>query len=1367
MSALKRKYSPKTLKILFGLSRDQCAYPQCTTTVIEPATEFSDAAVIAQICHIYALNTDGPRGKVGLTQQELNSHENLILLCPTHHQVVDKQYETYSAETLQQWKQRHEAKRKKRLLADRESVQQDVFDHRRFPKALVDGEIEGNIQNLRKTRFFQDFDKVRLPLELGRRIVEGDLSGGTDKVRCRALAWIARLLSRTDEIDTAEQYITLAKELGACPEIKIADAFVASQRGDKTAALRELPDIDSSCLRSAAFSIMFHHEGAQGALDWLNDAGINPVDMDSEGKFFLLACQLELARWDMARETLNTLTDQDFEASPVLHRVKAITLLLTTVPDEFRSVVLNQVPFEAASFPLASDNAALNTRREAQRHFTEAAVAAREFNCPKDAVIDDKYALWLELMDPKQSDNGKQRLKEKLRDEKSALYAVPLALQFGIGLDITAIEQQITQQITLNGRPTVDTALARFALACKQQSAEDVANYVARHYDELSQCIDQKTLRFLQIEALSQAGLPDKANDLLDILVQNGLPEVEEGRLRRVISKAKGIDTIEARKAQFKDSNFLDDLVLLVHELERCEAWGDLCQYGALLFERTKYVRDAERLAQALINTQEPDQLVKLVNENPSLLSQSEHLHMAYCLALYNEGELLEANQELANLGDNSENPNYRALRINLRIALGDWDSLYALVENEYEQREKRNAQDLIRMAQLALRIGSPHAKNLTFAAVGKAGGNAAVLANAYFLASSSDWENNAEVSRWLNKAVELSGDDGPFQKMSLKEILDQKPEWDRQASQTWRWLSQGEIPMFLAAQSLQKSLISLMLFPALSNLSESDPRRRIAIPAYSGSRQSTQLNPAGMTIGMDATALLTLSFLDLLDKVFDTFKTVWVPHSTLAWLFEENSKAAFHQPSQVKNAHHIRDLLARGTLEKFVPGAVADHDLADQIGERLALFIAEAEKIRDGDDTQHLVVRTYPIHRLSSLMEEEADLTGHALVLCSCLSVVETLRQKGQITAEEETRARNYLILHEKPWPNQPAIKDGAVLYLDDPTIYYFLHLGILGKLKAAGFRPIASPEVISNTDALITYESISGKVMDTIEQIRSAVSSRIYSGKIKVGSQRYVDELEEQPTSQLATVGVFALAHNCDAIISDDRCFNQHAHIEDSSGRALIYSTLDLLDTLTAAGVIPDDHHLELRTQLRHAGYFFVPVSDEELIRHLTASEVRDNQVTETAELKAIRENILQVRMSDYLQLPKEASWLHTTLKTFIRVLRDLWKENDDLSNAAVRSNWLVDQIDIGGWAHRYGLEQGENIVRTGRGIYILLLLAPLEGATEQASDNYWNWLEERILVPLKEESPEMYTQIIEWERSQISELSNMEPPIKQEST
>ena len=86
--------------------------------------------------------------------------------------------------------------------------------------------------------------------------------------------------------------------------------------------------------------------------------------------------------------------------------------------------------------------------------------------------------------------------------------------------------------------------------------------------------------------------------------------------------------------------------------------------------------------------------------------------------------------------------------------------------------------------------------------------------------------------------------------------------------------------------------------------------------------------------------------------------------------------------------------------------------------------------------------------------MDEEADLTEQATVISSCLSIVDKLKKKGQITAEEDKTARAYLQLQEKPWPQQPEIADGAILYLSSLAVTHFLHLGLLEKLRPAGFK-------------------------------------------------------------------------------------------------------------------------------------------------------------------------------------------------------------------------------------------------------------------------------------------------------------------------
>ena len=468
-------------------------------------------------------------------------------------------------------------------------------------------------------------------------------------------------------------------------------------------------------------------------------------------------------------------------------------------------------------------------------------------------------------------------------------------------------------------------------------------------------------------------------------------------------------------------------------------------------------------------------------------------------------------------------------------------------------------------------------------------------LANAYFLASSAGWEDDEGVVQWLITATELSGEEGPLHRMSLKDILDRKPSWDRRELETRRLLHKGEIPLFVAARSLHKTLIELVLFPAIANQAEEDLRRRIMIPAYSGKCRSVTIRPAEMTASMDATTLLTLGYLNFLDQALGAFKEIFVPHSTLAWLFDENIRVTFHQPSRIRDAHQLRDLIAKNELGEFIASVVPDSDLAAQIGDELASMIAEADKVSEYEKTQHLVVRSAPINRLSSLVEEEVDLTDHTPVMSSCAHVVEKLKQRGQLTTGEAKEARSYLQLHEKPWPNQPEIADRAVLYLDDLALTYFLHLGILGKISAAGLRPFASPRVVSEANALIDYERISNEVEEVIERIRLALSSRIESGSIKVGRRLKTDESAEALLSDHPTTDVLGMARSCDIVFSDDRYLNQRDRIADGDSPATIASTLDLLDVLVDTGEISMDEQLGHRTRLRRAGYIFVPVCEK----------------------------------------------------------------------------------------------------------------------------------------------------------------------------
>ena len=325
--------------------------------------------------------------------------------------------------------------------------------------------------------------------------------------------------------------------------------------------------------------------------------------------------------------------------------------------------------------------------------------------------------------------------------------------------------------------------------------------------------------------------------------------------------------------------------------------------------------------------------------------------------------------------------------------------------------------------------------------------------------------------------------------------------------------------------------------------------------------------------------------------------------------------------------------------------------------------------------------------------------------------------------------------------------------------AVNYFLHLGILAKLKAEGFKSIISSRMESEIDQLISYERISGKAKNVIERIRSAVSSRIKSGKIKVGRLANVDPSVDRSISEHPTAALFHVAKYCDAIITDDRYLNQRAYFGDGDAPKPIFSTLDIIDMLVSMDYLTSEERLDCKTRLRRAGFIFVPIDENELAHHLKASLVKDGKVVETAELKAIRENILRVRMTTWLQLPNESPWLLGLLRTFVQVLRDLWKSGENFSEIRTRSNWILGQVDIRGWTHRFDRETSDHIVRAGRGVHIMLMLIPPTDVPQNVKNEYWNWLEEGVLAPIKKQYPDLYSWIVEEQRKVIANTANLD--------
>lgn len=92
-----------TLKQLFALSGNECAYPSCNHPIFN-----DDGTYIAQLCHIKAVSSGGERYDQVQTDDERNKIDNLMFMCHRHHKETDD-VSKYSVEKLKHIKSMHES----------------------------------------------------------------------------------------------------------------------------------------------------------------------------------------------------------------------------------------------------------------------------------------------------------------------------------------------------------------------------------------------------------------------------------------------------------------------------------------------------------------------------------------------------------------------------------------------------------------------------------------------------------------------------------------------------------------------------------------------------------------------------------------------------------------------------------------------------------------------------------------------------------------------------------------------------------------------------------------------------------------------------------------------------------------------------------------------------------------------------------------------------------------------------------------------------------------------------------------------------------------------------------------------------------
>jgi len=104
---LARKVPDKIQKMLWGLTAGRCEFAGCNKDLFEHSVTLL-AGNFAQVAHIVAFREDGPRGDDDKRPEHVHDLENLMLLCPECHKLIDDRPTEFTRPTLKSYKRDHE-----------------------------------------------------------------------------------------------------------------------------------------------------------------------------------------------------------------------------------------------------------------------------------------------------------------------------------------------------------------------------------------------------------------------------------------------------------------------------------------------------------------------------------------------------------------------------------------------------------------------------------------------------------------------------------------------------------------------------------------------------------------------------------------------------------------------------------------------------------------------------------------------------------------------------------------------------------------------------------------------------------------------------------------------------------------------------------------------------------------------------------------------------------------------------------------------------------------------------------------------------------------------------------------------------------
>ena len=1185
--------------------------------------------------------------------------------------------------------------------------------------------------------------------KLQHRLDSGDLAAGDAEVKHNVRYWAARLCaSDVETLDIARELRAQIRDDDPDRDLSIVDALICEMDGDSDGAVRLLRDRDDPDFRTALFGLLARSRDASSAL---REFAERMATADAElftavGWRNWAHCMTEVGRWEEAAEDLARIDDTWSEA-PVLALVEGIINSQLLLPAERRSAT-GDVRIFAGISPVQGEQAE-NAHARATACFEFAQSGLQELEDTDLEQFVNDWRRWLRLMDPNDENarNAHDEIRKDLDRDDPDVKAMPFAWAFGVSFHSEPLRRYLSHREKLGGLNEdelwAECLLFLTDMDTGTMSGRDFLRYLETSQKRLARVMPDGLLNAVSIDALVRDNQTERARALLAEL-RGDLNDAEAMRLSAMIDSHGGLDPRRELERAYQETGDIIDLRNLVECLKQADDKEALLPLLQDLVARHRTAANVKDLVVCLSGRPffNHRRIVELLDSNAAyadLVEQSLDLKAAKAWALFHSGRLSDARELNDQLLNSLHGANLLDLDINIAVASGDWEHLPAIVEREWPRRDEHTAETLLSLAQIAAhqRQSPNRALMLAKLAAEKDPDDPHVLAASYWLHFQHGRDEEAD-RNWLSRAFELSSDDGgPLWSVDFRTVVTKwMPERrERLAEIEAKWLG-GEIPTGVAASLLNMSLTRLLIQIPEINADRTDRRMIGVVPVVFGGRPPVELK-VDWTVGLDITSILVLHYLGFLESVFDVFHRVKLAPDVMQCLFQEQGRVRFHQPSRIRDGQQVRTLCNQLRLRVADGIEAPPGEIADEVGRDLAELLHAARQVGGK------VVCVFPLHQPNSMMEKEADTTEWNDLIVSVPDLCRLLHMRGGIDADTHERAQLFLRSQNQVERGDPetSILDGT-LYLDGLALSYLQSAKVLDRIAAAGLNLRIHPDVLGHMDELVKAGESGEDLAAKIDGIRHVLRSAVESGRASYLPRRVdpEDPVLNRDDQFAATQSLLAAAADCDALCIDDRFVNskeRFAVMEEVERTLPLACVLDMLGCLAGLGHLSPERLWTARHKLRSGGFVFIPFEVDELVHWLKATPVENGQLTEGAELRAIRQSMVRTTTMGSTN-PAEAFALFVEVtQTCVSTIRSLWKDESlTMESASVLSNWIwrhlvVDAPGDNGNVEKEG-RKAWNRESTLRRMSVVLLPPGIESPDRRTS--YTHWVDESVLQPLR---------------------------------